>query len=41
MSFTCVIDMVGVIILKDDMSWRPLWLVIVELGGVEVNYKVK
>jgi len=41
MSFTNVIDMVGVIILKYDMSGRLLWLVIVELGGVEVSYNVK
>ena len=41
MSFTYVIDMVGVIILKDDMSGRLLWQVIVELGGVEVNYNMK
>ena len=41
MSFTYVIDMAGVIILKDDMSGRLLWLVIVELDGVEVSYNVK
>ena len=41
MSFTYVIDMVGVIILKDEMSGSLLWLVIVELGGVEVSYNVK
>lgn len=36
-----MIDMVGAIILKDDMSGRLLWLDIVELGGVEVSYNVK
>ena len=36
-----MIDMVGAIILKDDMSGRLLWLVIVELDGVEVSYNVK
>ena len=41
MSFTYVIDIVGAIILKYDMSGRLLWLVIVELDGVEVNYIVK
>jgi hypothetical protein len=41
MSFTYVIDIVGAIILKDDMSGRLLWQVIVELGGVEVSYNVK
>ena len=41
MSFTYVIVMVGVIILKDDMSGRLLWLVIVELDGVEAIYNVK
>ena len=41
MSFTYVIDIVGAIILKDDMSGRLLWLVVVELGGVEVSYNVK
>lgn len=36
-----MIDMVGTIISKDDMSGRLLWLVIVELGGVEVSYNVE
>ena len=41
MSFTYVIGIVGARILKDDMSGRLLWLAIVELGGVEVNYNMK
>ena len=36
-----MIDIVGAIILKDDMSGRLLVQVIVELGGVEVSYNVK
>lgn len=36
-----MIDMVGAIISKDDMSGMLLWMVIVELDGVEVSYTVK